>query len=434
MRDERPRSPTLRIRREDPFEAGRQAGLKDGAERIRAFNGVEVRRIHRRPGDPRSLSAFAGWALERLEARPDFQTFPELRGLHSDRVLHLRGLAEGGGVTRAEAALYSYLHFRHEIEALWNSLQIGSHPPLARACSAMIFSGSGVILGAHNADSVPEPPMLPPPGNVGPVRFRVHPQRRSTPRRMELTRPRTGYIERWGVTNEKGVLILPGLSCNTWLDEPIEDTWPVHQVPVLRFARSARHAAQLWQRYNRHQYRAGTFLILDRAGGAVAVEKTFRRIGLRFPDPRGYLCATDGHFEEPDMHAYRFGRTADYVRRTGLGSGSIDMQYLADCHARYTRLCELGGQTVNRTVKTLAALMSDHAPFPRNLCRHADQPGGYDQTVTMQQWIVDLAADRAYHRAWVPGRAFCCRQPWKRSAILSRPDFRLTHFGVIPRL
>lgn len=237
-------------------------------------------------------------------------------------------------------------------------------------CSGVFLKGPDGVLGAHSMESGP------PPAPVG-YRYRkpsvmdytrpLRPVREA----LKMTKPRTGYIEGWGVTNEKGLGCFAATSCSVWLDDPIEDTWPVGQVPLLRFASTVAELDVLYRRYNLHNWSRASLLFADITGDAMVVEKSFRRIGIRRANGAGVLWCTEGHFEEAGMHAFIRERRLQYIEKMGRHLGCGDMQYATDCAVRFTHLGELCHEDWGRGYVHMRRILTDHAPFPRAI----DHPG-----------------------------------------------------------
>ena len=185
-------------------------------------------------------------------------------------------------------------------------------------CSGVLLVGPEGVLGAHSIESLP-PQRRPTayrwkaPPLFGPLRLR----KPRTPRRLTLVKPRTGYIQ------------------------DLEDTWPLHDVPLLRWATTASHLAELYQRDTLHNWGRASQIWADIHGQGVVIEKSFRRIGIRRIGADGVLWCTEGHWESPEMNAYLREKRLEFLRRTGRHLGSGDMPYATDCAVRFTRLGEL---------------------------------------------------------------------------------------------
>ncbi len=402
-----------------PFEDG----VADGQKTSRAGVSKEIaRRLRSRwlrgTLGQMARTDLARWVMARLETPPDYGRYPELEDIYPERIDHLRGFAKGAGCTLEESAVRSYLAYREEIESWYWGLQLEREPA---HCSGVMFAGPDGVIGGQSAESAPPPK---------PRGYRWRPPRpyaglrqlKTQFPKLVLRRPRTGYVESWGVGNEKGVACFSSVSCSVWLDERIEDTWPVGNVPLLRFARDVRHLAELYQRYTLHNWSRANQIWADASGDAVAVEKCFRRIGLRWIGPSRTVWVTEGHFESPEMNAYMSAKRLEYVAKMGRDLGAGDLQYATDCHVRFTRLAELCHMPWGRGYEHIRRVLTDHAPFPRAVCRHGGpDTAPYDVTVTMASWFSDLTHNRSYGRDWKPWKRFCCEIPESVGQYPARP-------------
>ena len=365
-------------------------------------------------------------ALARLETPPDFAKYPELAVLYPERVAYVRGLAKGAGCSLGAMATLRYVEWRAEIARWHGSLNdLGCSPqPTTVGCSGVLMVGPDGVIGAQCGDTLPDAP--PPAG----YRFRPPPPHGRwlataprAPRTLRISVPPTGYAM-CGATSETGVACLASVSCSTLLDDPIEDTWPVQQVPLLRFARNVRELITLYRRYNLHNWTRASQIYADTKGGGVVIEKSFRRIGVRKLEGPAAWC-TEGYWHDPAMHAFQRERRLAFVARTGKGLGAGDLQYLNDGAVRFTRLAELCTGPGHFDLAHLNRVVTDHAPFPRAACRHCGpDTAPYDHTVTLGQWMADLTHNRKYDRGWLPWRRFCCERPWVVTQFPPLADLR----------
>jgi hypothetical protein len=214
------------------------------------------------------------------------------------------------------------------------------------------------------------------------------------------------------VTNEKGVGCFAAVSCGVLLDEPIEDTWPIGPVPLLRFARNIDHLAELYRRYNLFNWGRASQLYADIAGNAMVVEKSFRRIGIRMLGNANVLWCTEGYFETPEMYSYIRAKRLEFLEKAGKHLGAGDMQYANDCAVRFTHIGELCYEPWGNGYDHMRRVLTDHAPFPRAVCRHAGpDTADYDTTITQISIFRDATHNRSFERKWVPWKKFCCEMP-----------------------
>lgn len=392
---------------ERPFEDGVTAG--------RELTGRELeRRTRQALSDPLlcdDLGAMADaqltqWVMSRLETEPDYTEYPELQDVYPERRDRLRGLAHGAGCSLETAAKFDCVLYLHEIRR-WTVAM--NPPPRSGNCSGVLMLGpEGVIVGQSQESSFtpPQPSHYHyrPPAPYAGLR-----QQPPQPAPAAIKRPGTGYVENWGTTNECGVGVIGAGSCGTWLDEPIEDVWPIKNFPLLRFARNVGELVSLYDRYKLFNWGRGSEIAADLAGGAVVIEHSYRRIGVRPLDGAHAMWATEGNFEQDDMAAFIRARRREYGRQQGLHLGADDFQYEADCGVRFTHLGELAHQPWGRGLEHMRRLLTDHSPFPRNICRHGGpDTDPYDRSVTQRSTIFDLTHNRMHVREWQPWEQFPC--------------------------
>ncbi len=411
----------LTIIPENPFEEGIAKGKTLSPQKIEEeIRTVLIGPLFRATLGAMSRQALVAFVQAKLETPPDANRFPELAELYPDRLDFLRGLAQGAAVSLPTAALWDYLYYRLNIEKQFqayndlSSLGPNSASPSDCHCSGVLLVGPDGVLGSHSMESLP--PVRKPrsyrwkaPPPFEPLRL-LKPY---TPKTLTLKKPRTGYIEAWGTVNEKGVGACCGTSCGVWFDEPIEDTWPLHHVPLLRWATNVPHLVTLYQRYTLHNWGRNSQIWADIHGNGVVIEKSFRRIGVRWLAPSSVLWCTEGHWESPEMNAYLRQKRLEFLLKTGRHLGSGDMQYATDCAVRFTRLGELCHEPLGKGLKHMNRILTDHATFPRAICRHGGpDTAPYDQTVTQLVAMKNLTKNIAYSRGWIPWRRFPCQVPW----------------------
>ncbi|MHB0934925.1 MAG: C45 family peptidase [Armatimonadota bacterium] len=394
---------------ERPYEEGVEQGRQLGKSTILARTGELLQSPYRCD----TLGAMAHRELvetvrTRLQTPPDYSLYPELEDLYPERMDYLRGLANGAECTLDDAVIYSYLTYRDEIDTWYHQYQLQPGP---LHCSGVFLKGPDGVLGGHSMES--EPPPCPPDfRHRKPALHEGTRVLRPTRAQLKLKKPRTGYIEGWGVSNEKGVGCLAAVSCGVLLDEPIEDTWPIGRVPLLRFARNVDHLAELYRRYNLFNWGRESLLFADIRGNAMVVEKSFRRIGIRMLGNDDVLWCTEGYFESSEMNGYLRARRREYLERTGKHLGCEDMQYATDCGVRFTHIGELCYQPWGKGYDHMRRILGDHSPFPRAVCRHGGpDTAAYDRTVTQCSIFRDVTHNRSFERKWVPWKKYCCEVP-----------------------
>jgi len=400
---------TIEIVPEIPFDDGVQAGKRLGRTRLRQRISTLLKDKYLKDNlGAMSRTDLATYVRARLESPPDYGRYPELEDIYPERVDSLRGLAQGADCSLDEAAVFDYLTYRQEIEQWYHVYQIQRSPG---HCSGILLVGRDGVIGGQSVESAPLVPK--------PKSYRYRPprpyaglkQKRTIHTKPTLRKPRTGYIESWGVGNEKGVACCGGGSCGVWLDEPIEDTWPIKTFPLLRFARNIEHLAELYRRYTLHNWGRASHVWGDASGNAMAVEKSFRRIGIRMLEGSALWC-TEGHFESPEMSSFIRERRMAYIRKMGRHLGAGDLQYATDCHVRFTHIAELCHQPWGHGYEHIRRILTDHAPFPRGVCRHGGpDTDPYDVSVTQKSFFHDVTHNRSFTRDWVPWCKFPCQVP-----------------------
>jgi hypothetical protein len=401
-----------------PFDDGVQAGKELGRRALDQATRALLRGTYLRDTlGGMARADLSRYAMARLETPPDYVRYPELQDLYPEKIDFLRGFAKGAECALADAAVYGYVQYRQEIDHWYRMYQIERHPG---HCSGVLLVGPDGVLGGQSVESGPPPKprtyrWRAPGPYAGLKRLAAeHP-------RLTLRRPRTGYIEAWGVTNEAGVACCAGKSCGVWLDEPIEDTWPIGSVPLLRFAKTVERLEELYRRYTLHNWGRASQIWADVRGQAIVVEKSYRRIGVRRLAGHALWCS-EGHFETPDMNAFIRERRLDYLRRTGKHAGADDMQYANDCSVRFAHIGELCHRPWGRGYEHMHRILTNHDLFPRAVCRHGGpDTDPYDMSVTLESFFLDLTHNRSFRRVWAPWKKFPCQVPAKVTQYPPRP-------------
>jgi len=403
---------------EAPFEDGVAAGKEIGKKGLRQ----RTEKLLKDPYIKDTLGAMeraelTAYVTARMETPPDYGRYPELEDIYPERLEYLRGLAEGAGCSLEEAAVADYVAYRQEIDSWHGSLQLQRQPG---KCSGILMVGPDGVIGGQSVESGPPP--KPKDYKYKPVKpySGLKSLAARTPK-LTLRKPKTGYIADWGVGNEKGVTQICGNSCSVWLDEPIEDTWPIKTFPLLRFARDVNHLEELYRRYTLHSWNRSSQIWADVSGNAICVEKSFRRIGIRRIKD-GVLWCTEGHWESPEMHGYIRAKRLEYVERAGKNLGAGDLQYATDCAVRFTHIGELCYEDWGRGYEHIRRILTNHATFPRAICRHGGpDTDAYDESVTMDSWFSDLTHNRSFHRKWEAWKKFPCQVPEVVTQYPARP-------------
>lgn len=400
-----------------PFNDGQAAGKKLGRQKVRQTIRAALKHVALRETlGAMSRASLEKYVINRLETPPDFNRFPELADIYPERIEYLRGFAQGADCPLVEAAALQYVEMRVLHDNWWRNLQCfppQNHRMEEGHCSGALMVGPDGVIGAHSLESAP------PPKPRGYRHRPTKPFRRLKPNivrqdRVILRRPRTGYVAEWGVGNERGVAGVCATSCSTFLDDPIEDTWPVNQVPLMRFARDVRHLEELIARYALHNWGRHSAIYGDPTGNAVAVEHSFRRVGFRRLDRNkaDVIWCTEGHFESPEMNAFIRARRLEYFNQAGKHLGAPDNEYFTDSAVRFVHIGQLCHEPWGLGLDHLRRVMTDHAPFPRAVCRHGGpDTAAYDTSVTMMSTMTNITTNTSYVRRWEPWKKWCCQVP-----------------------
>lgn len=411
-----------------PFNDGVAEGKKLGKTGVkkatdRALKSAELRHTL----GAMSRASLEAYVKAKLETPPNYTRYPELADIYPERVEYIRGLAQGAGCSVIEAAVMSYTVYRQNIDS-WTArynppVGVDVPTPQSEGCSGILMTGPEGVLAAHSAESLPLEPM---PKNYRwrkPAPFRRPKQNwHKWKGSYKVYKPRTGYIEQWGAGNEKGMGCFAGTSCWCWLDEPIEDTWPICSVPLSRFASNIQQLIELFTRYTLFNWSGASQVWADVTGDGVIVEKSFRRIAFRRMDKTGLLWCTEGHFQSEEMGNYIRLKRLAYLERVGKHLGAEDMQYYTDSAVRFTHIGELCHKPWGRGYEHMQRMLSDTSTFPRGICRNGGpDTDSYDTTVTMLQSWNDLTHNRSFGRTWLPWKKFCNEVPESAAQHPPRP-------------
>jgi hypothetical protein len=417
---------SITIVHEDPYQDGVDAGKKMGGPALIAETKKFLAGKHLKHSlGSMSLASLHTFVMARLQTPIDENRYPELAELYPDRVDFLKGLAAGAGVSLTQAATWHYCQYRTEIDGWYWSLQPdGAGAPREEDkshCSGVLMRGPEGIIGAHSIESTPPPK---------PKGYKPRPPRpykgtrilKPVEKDLVLIKPRTGYISNWGTTNEKGVGCAAGVSCSIWMDDPILDTWPVHNPPLLRFASNIKHFAELYTRYTKHVWGRASQVWADTSGDGCIVEKSFQKIAIRWIENAPAVWCTEGHFQSKEMSDFARDRRLAYLDRMGKHLGCEDMQFYTDCAVRFTRIGELCHMPWGHTEEHMRRVLVDTAPFPRGINRTGGpDTAAYDTTITMIQTMTQFTKNRHHSRSWEPYKKFVHEVPEQVTQYPARP-------------
>jgi len=294
---------------------------------------------------------------ERLDAVPDLNTYPELRGMREILDAEWRGIRDGAKLddeqwaARCNGNFYMHCHVYGEV---------GKED---HGCTCIYFPESehGSIL-AVNLDTNLEEPYGPP---------------------------------EWPTWNEH--IIVGGVSSGIWGDEPSPEIFPAPKDKILgRYARSTDEAIEILDRYKLFG-RPGNLLIVDRNHNIAMVEMSACRIGVRRSnDGFGFITAMTA--EEPTFRAY-LDKTRDAsLKARDLPEDCDDTTYWKKCDQRRELLNEMLDEArQNPTLEKLRSMIQCRDPKRGFVCYDGDpiQPGGPPLEWTMRTAIWMLNEKKA---------------------------------------
>ena len=292
---------------------------------------------------------------QRLEAVPDLDVYPELRGMRELIAAEWRGTQDGAGLDDVyTAAFYTgYFYYTRQIR--------GGVP--ATGCSDVYFPTSDVgPLFAANLDSTPQ--------------------------------EKFGLPD-WPLANEH--LIIGGVSSGIYMDELSPEIFPapVHKL-VGRYCRNTDEAVEMFTRYNLF-WGPCNHIVIDRNHKVAMIEKSACRIGVRYsPDGFGFITAM--HAEEPGMHAYLEDRRAASVKARGLPAECNDTRYWRGAAARQALMTELLDEArQNPTLEKMRQIMQFRDPQRGYVCYNAEvfHPDDFPVEYTLRTQITLLEQGKA---------------------------------------
>lgn len=292
----------------------------------------------------------ADYNRRRLDAVPDLNRYPELRGMREVIEAEWRGTRDGAGLTAAQwAVTCDGGCYGHRVIASCRK------PPTG--CSYVFFprSDHGPIL-ANNLDSSPGEPFGPPA---------------------------------WPAANEH--LIIGGVSSGIWFDEESPELFPAPVMKLVkRYCRNTDEAVEMLERYNLF-WGPGNLIVIDRRHAVAMVEKSACRIGVRrSPDGFGFITAMTA--EEPGMHAFLADRRAHSLKARGLPSDCDDAAYWTGADKRRALMAELLDEArANPTLEGLCRFIQFRDPRRGLVCYNGEPlPSGQpvEHTIRTTIWLL----------------------------------------------
>ncbi|MBI4025809.1 MAG: hypothetical protein HY360_12565 [Verrucomicrobia bacterium] len=293
---------------------------------------------------------------ERLDAVPDLNKYPELRGMRELVDAEWRGARDGAGLDDALwAAHCDQLYYYQRYVAAGKAGPIG--------CSYVYFPTSerGPIL-ANNLDSSPEEPFAPPA---------------------------------WPALSEH--LIIGNVSSGVFLDEDPPEIFPAPVYRLVgRYCRNTNEAVEMLQRYN-YFWGPTNILVMDRQHHVAMIEKSSCRMGVRrSTDGFGFITAMTA--QEPSMKSFLADRRAASVKARNLPANNTDVIYWRAQDRRAALMDDLLAEARNNpTVEGLRRIIQFRSPERGNVCGNGDPlfPGGPPTEHTLKTTIWLLKDGRA---------------------------------------
>ena len=293
---------------------------------------------------------------ERLDAVPDLNKYPELRGVREIVAAEWRGLRDGAKLTDAQwaASCNGLFHLHRHISG-----DIGRET----GCSSVFFpeSDRGPIL-ANNLDSAPSEPF----GAPG-----------------------------WAALNEH--LVMQAVASGIFGDEPSPEIFPVPMDMLLgRYTRSTDEAVEMLERYNLF-WGPCNAMVIDRDRHVAMIEKSACRIGVR-RSPDGFGFVTEMTAEEPSMRAYLAETRAASLKARDLPEECSDTVHWRDADHRRELMQELLDEArKNPTLEGLRRIIQFRDPKRGKVCYNGEilTPGGPPCNFTLRTTIWLLREGRA---------------------------------------
>lgn len=288
---------------------------------------------------------------ERLNAVPDLNRYPELRGMRELVEAEWRGTRDGAQLTAEQwAATCDGGFYGHRYIAS------GRKPPTG--CSYVYFprSDHGPIL-ANNLDSSPQEPF-------------------GTPE--------------WPALNEH--LIAGGVSSGIFNDEESPEIFPAPVYKLVgRYCRSTAEGVEMMQRYN-YFWGPGNRILIDRNQDVAMIEKSACRIGVRrSSDGFGFITAMTA--EEPAMNAFLADRRACSLKARKLPPDCDDTIYWRGADKRRALMNELLDEGRKEpTLEKLRQIIQFRDPRRGLVCYNGEplRPGGspVEHTIRTSIWLL----------------------------------------------
>lgn len=336
------------------YERGKQEGLKcnrdifDLKETIRAgLDYIALQYPH--AGNMDHLAIVEKLNEERLSAEPDYNKFPELKGLKECYRERQRGFIDSAKCTRKEMTFF--------YNSGWYISRRMATRYVGKCCSAPPGNCTSVYI--KNSQ---EGPLLGSNCDIGYVDKKM-------------------FIPRMP---EERKFISKGVSAALLCDDEPREIFPADPFELMsdELKADVNKAVEFLRRYNEF-WGPGNTVLIDTNMNSVAVEKSNCHMGVRYPRNNS-SCVTACCYLIPEMRELKLERDRLSLKARGWTEDSGDWAFWRGCEKRYERLLKLTDEETQRgaTLWGMTKIVTDHAvPFPDRICvageiGHRDLPCG----------------------------------------------------------
>jgi len=358
------------------FETGK-ALMSEGSSTVAQF----VR--YWRDGQ-RCLARAVGWSeevvaqkvqafhRERIDAEPDLNTYPELRGARDDLLATYRGMRDVG-VPDDVIVLSETLNFWRDTRLVQETGR-AYHPPTTPEKCRVVYvpETSDGALHAKNVDDPltywqPRPPY--PPGSAWPW---THP------------------------------LWFDGVGSGLHVDEMPPEIFPVKPIELCKqHCTTVAEAEEFMVRYN-YFWSSQNLLVHDAHGNSVAFEKTRCRVAARGPNEKGINFITGMGALDPGIRAFQKEMRQKYLDQIGETWDGPDGAFWKICQGKWDNMTRyIGELSRSPSAEGLMELMEQRDPSgpmcPTGIKSHPDDVIA-GCTLVMDLWFVDRK--KLHRRQW----------------------------------
>jgi len=334
------------------LEEGRRRGRRAGSEAKELTKRMKedfayAHELYPTLGDTDLAAAIREYDKERLACEPDYEEFPEMRGLLDQHIGEREGFREASGLDETATAYHlSWAFFLSRRVTAHHLARYDLLTPLS-GCTNVFFphGKEGVTIG-NNRDDVPRPQYA-----------------EGLPKLRRSGPPATDQVH-W---------VQGGVSSAMLLDEEPECCFPCNPGELMpdECFDDIGKMVEFMTRY-REFYGPGNQIWCDRKLNAVAVEKSNCRVAFRWPTANGAVCVTACSYLDPKLNAFKKEGTRKAMAIKGeTEENSVDWNYFKGADRRHRRLIKLTNAEAKKGATLWGALnvVADTAvPFPDRVC------------------------------------------------------------------